>query len=292
MRAAQSVSYAVVTAVIVFGMMLPALGAPAPERLSLGARMHISEGQSVVVAMQGQAAIFIIGPIDSTVLASYRTMQSKSAATKLYIDSGGGDIPSAIALADDLRKRGMLLIVAGKCFSACANYIFAGALRKDVLPGSLIGIHSSQLQYYSSNGVISMPQRRAQQMAKFDLNGSIKKQLGEIAKLEQDFYARNGLSKKNLQVFDDYQLRLEQSAGKNYSGCRKIDMWILSKNELQQMGISGMHGIWMPETAQEAGVLSKDLGLDPANVFFGSQQQLDQACTRRAAPVMTAKRHR
>jgi hypothetical protein len=68
--------------------------------------------------------------------------------------------------------------------------MFAGALRKDVLPGSLIGIHGSQLQYYVNNGIISLPLRHAQQLDQRDVDGNIRKQLSEKAALERDFYSR------------------------------------------------------------------------------------------------------
>lgn len=290
MRQAQLFSCAVGAVAASFGLMLPALGKPDPDQRALGARLHIPQGQSVVISMPGQSAIAIIGPIDSGVLASYRAMQSTSVATRLYIDSSGGDVPSAIAIADDLRKRGTRLIVAGRCFSACANYIFTGTVRQDVLPGSLIGIHSSLLQYDGNHDVTTMPVRHAQQLEKRDADGNIKKQVRAIEKLEENFYSRIGLSSKNFQTFESYQARFELAAGKKYPGCRKIDMWILSKNALQNMGISGMNVIWTPATAQEAAALSNDLGLDPAHVFFGSEQQLNRACTPRDSPVITAKR--
>lgn len=266
--------------VIALVPMLPALSAPNSGSFSLSSRFNIPEGTSAVVAMQGQSAIAIIGPIDSNVLATYRSMQAKSPATVLYIDSGGGDVSAAISLAFDLRKTGTRLVVAGKCFSACANYIFSGALHKDVLPGSLIGIHSSQLQYYTKTGVISVPQRNKQKIETLDTDGVLKKRILEKSKLENNFFSEIGLSKKYFTIFEDYQLRLEDSNNKNYSGCRTIDMWILSKNELQDMAVKGMNAIWMPTTTQEVAVISKNLGLNPANVFFGSEQQLSSACKK------------
>lgn len=266
--------------VVLLGLTLHALSAPGLENLSLSKRLSIPDGVSAVVSMQDQSSIGIVGPINSNVLDTYRTMQLKSVATTLYIDSGGGDVTSAIALADDLRKHGTRLVVVGKCFSACANYIFTGTVRKDVLPGSLIGIHSSTLTYYTDAGSISMPQRNQLQMEKLDTNGNIRRQLLIETNLEKRFYSGIGLSKRNFEVFEEYQLRLENSIGKNYSGCQNIDMWILSKKELQDMGIKGMNAIWTPSTIREVMSISKNLGLNPANVFFGSEQKLSSACKK------------
>lgn len=258
--------------------MLPAFSEPSPEFFYLSSIFKVPDGVSAVISMPDQSAIAIIGLINSNVLTEYRTANLKFVANTLFIDSAGGEISSAIAIADDLRKRGIRLVVAGKCFSACANYIFTGAVQKDVLPGSLIGIHSSQIQYYTDIKIFVAPQRDHQKIEALDKDGNIKKQLLEKARQENFFYSKVGLSRENFEVFDNYQQRVERFGRGNNADCKDIDVWILSNVELQDMKITGMKSIWAPKTLLEATKISTSFRLNSKNVFFGSKQQLANAC--------------
>lgn len=253
---------------------------PKPEFVSLSKQFNIPDNVSALIAMQEQSAFALIGPINSTILASYRDMQSKYPITKLYIDSGGGDVISAMAIADELRQHNTRLIVAGRCFSACANYIFTGAPHKDILPGSLIAIHSSQVSYYLKDSVTTVVQRHMDQLAYLDSDGNLQKQLAASAKVEEDFFSKVGISRINFQIFESYQSRREQATSKKDSTCRQIDWWTLSRKELDAMGVKGMGIIWMPDSAKETVAAAKALGLNPATNYFGSGQALSAACKK------------
>lgn len=253
---------------------------PKPENLYLSKVFKIPDDVSAVIGLQERTAFALIGPINSTVLASYRDMESKYPITKLYIDSGGGDVPSAIAIANELRQHNTRLVVAGRCFSACANYIFTGAPHKDVLPGSLIAIHSSQVSYYLKDSVKTVVQRHMDRLAYLDSDGHFKKQVAASGKLEEDFFSKVGISRINFQIFESYQSRREQSTSNKDSTCRQIDWWTLSRKELDAMGVKGMGSIWMPDSAKETAVAAKALGLNPATNYFGSGQALSDACTK------------
>jgi hypothetical protein len=251
---------------------------PEPEILYLSKQFKIPDGASVVISWPAQSAVGIVGPINSNTLASYRETESKYEVKKLYIDSGGGDVPSAIAIADELRQHNTRLIVQGRCFSACANYIFTGAPHKDVLPGSLIAIHSSQVSYYLKDSVRTVVLRHMDQLAYLDSDGHFQKQFDASAKLEEHFFSKVGISKVNFQIFEGYQSRREQATSKKDSTCRQIDWWTLSRKELDAMGVKGIGIMWMPDSAKEAAVAAKALGLNPATNYFGSGQALSEAC--------------
>lgn len=253
---------------------------PKPEIFYLSKQFKITDGDSAVISLPGQSAIGIVGPINSNTLASYRDLESKYEVKKLYIDSGGGDVISAMAIADELRQHDTHLIVAGRCFSACANYIFTGAPHKDVWPGSLIAIHSSQVSYYLKDSVETVVQRHMNQLAYLDSDGHFKKQFAASAKLEEDFFSKVGISRIDFQIFAGYQSRREQAISKKDSPCRQIDWWTLSRKELDAMGVKGMGSIWTPDSAKEAAVAAKALGLNPATNYFGSGQALGDACKK------------
>lgn len=253
---------------------------PEPEILYLSKQFKIPDGASVVISLPGQSAVGLVGPINSNTLASYRDVESKYEVKKLYIDSGGGDITSAIAIADELRQHNTHLIVAGKCFSACANYVFAGAPHKDVWPGSLIAIHSSQLTYNGEGKFTAVVQRHGDQLFHLDSDGHIKKQIDAVAKLEEDFFSKVGISRINFQIFEGYQSRREQATSKKDSTCRQIDLWTLSRKELDAMGVKGMGSVWMPDSEKETAVTAKALGLNPATNYFGSGQALSDSCKK------------
>jgi hypothetical protein len=59
----------------------------------------------------------------------------------LLIDSNGGDGIAGLAIAKEIRKRDIIVVVNRYCFSSCANYIFIGAKRKSLSPGAILGFH-------------------------------------------------------------------------------------------------------------------------------------------------------
>lgn len=58
------------------------------------------------------------------------------------IDSDGGNIIQSILIAKEIRNRGIHLVVKNKCNSGC-TYIFLGAIKKELLPNSILGFHHS-----------------------------------------------------------------------------------------------------------------------------------------------------
>lgn len=61
--------------------------------------------------------------------------------TSLVITSDGGWTEPAIDLARLAERHRWLVVVADKCLSSCANYVFLARTRKVVLPWSLLGWH-------------------------------------------------------------------------------------------------------------------------------------------------------
>lgn len=63
---------------------------------------------------------------------------------KISIDSGGGEVESALLIADRIRLSGALLVIDRRCFSACASIILPAARRVRIRPGALIALHGTQ----------------------------------------------------------------------------------------------------------------------------------------------------
>ena len=59
----------------------------------------------------------------------------------VVINSSGGDVKSAIDIAEYLQQRKVSIIVNHYCLSSCANYVFISGNEKYVLPGSYVGFH-------------------------------------------------------------------------------------------------------------------------------------------------------
>jgi ATP-dependent protease ClpP protease subunit len=256
----------------------PTICEPSSPDFILSRKFKVPDGSNAVIQMQTESAIAIVGFINTNVLDTYRNIASKYKVKTLYIDSGGGDVISAIALASDLRRLDARLVVAGKCFSACANYIFAGSLHKNVLPGSLIVIHSTQILYHSKNGDISVAQRDMQKLIDLDSNGSITEQIVEKTRIENDFYYKIGMVRENFRLFDQYQKNLLNASKTKGLECPTYNEWVLSRLELEEMGIKGLEAIWTPRSKEEAALTAKDLGLNPLHVFFGTAKQLIDSC--------------
>lgn len=65
------------------------------------------------------------------------------AIKRVVISSTGGDVESAIKLADEIFNRKIDVYVEGPCFSSCANYIFTAGAKKYILNGGLVAWHGA-----------------------------------------------------------------------------------------------------------------------------------------------------
>ncbi|WP_197714550.1 hypothetical protein, partial [Klebsiella variicola] len=61
----------------------------------------------------------------------------------ISINSGGGDIETAINIGRIIYDRGISIEVRRLCLSSCANYLFPAARNKIINYGSIIGFHGS-----------------------------------------------------------------------------------------------------------------------------------------------------
>lgn len=59
----------------------------------------------------------------------------------LIVNSNGGDIKEGLAIAQEMLKIKVNLVVEKYCYSACANYLFLAASTKSLAPQAVLGFH-------------------------------------------------------------------------------------------------------------------------------------------------------
>ncbi len=62
-------------------------------------------------------------------------------ARHIDIDSPGGDSAAGLAIANNMRSRGVSISVPSYCLSSCANYLFLAASQKSLAPRAVLGFH-------------------------------------------------------------------------------------------------------------------------------------------------------
>jgi hypothetical protein len=94
-----------------------------------------------VVFESDRYAIALDGSIDETTVADFkRAMAERPSAQVVLLQSLGGEVGAALALAEEIGKRGLSTAIPRDlaCYSACAYVFFAG--RDHVVEGRL-GVH-------------------------------------------------------------------------------------------------------------------------------------------------------
>ncbi len=84
----------------------------------------------------------VSGRTDSAMLECVRSLPSDGART-LRITSSGGDVESALDIAEIISGWSIELVVDQQCNSSCANFIIPVARRVSVRPGGVIMLHGS-----------------------------------------------------------------------------------------------------------------------------------------------------
>ncbi|MGK5064791.1 ATP-dependent Clp protease proteolytic subunit [Janthinobacterium sp. LB3P112] len=240
----------------------------------------LENGGSIVLGMPERSAIIFVGNINQESNKAIRKFIDNDVNVRnIYVNSGGGDLINAIEIADYLRNKKIRVIVAGRCFSACANYIFAGAISKVVLPGSLIGIHGKKFHYFGKN-IISVDADKTDYLIKESGDLSVDLKIKKILLTESNFYKKIGISLDYYSAFDEYTKSIDVKSATGNSGeeCRNISIWILRYSDMKKIGISGMESIWSPGNMEEAKNISKKFGFDSNQIFFGSISDISALC--------------
>lgn len=116
----------------------------------------------------------------------------------VIVNTGGGDVNEAIAIATDIYDRKLKVTVHGFCLSACANY-FLPAAREVVLDDGFIGVHGNITSCVKLYG-------GASNFAKLGYGGKVNdsqlvgnvKNINFTIKKEKEFYQLVGLDPEYL----------------------------------------------------------------------------------------------
>ena len=131
-----------------FSTRLPLLAAATLLLAAAPALAQPAEIAQPVAACAGGAGIrtagsvlCFTGDIDRDSTARAQALMADRALTAFVVTSDGGEVTAAIRLARALRARGLPLIVARRCISSCANFLFPAARTKAVAPNGLVIFH-------------------------------------------------------------------------------------------------------------------------------------------------------
>lgn len=143
--------------------------------------------------------------------------------TRVQVSTFGGDVESALVIADYLHDHKIDLEVKEVCVSSCANYWFPAANRKIVPVGAYVGFHgdvTSSIPYWhhpSAEAIVFAETTSAK---------------------EQAFYQRIGLNPKLFQFSIDF---IETN---------DVSIWAISPHEAACAGMKNLE-MWFPNDPKE-----------------------------------------
>lgn len=248
-------------------------------------RSKLAQNESAIFIEKGRQ-IILIGEITPTVTLAFKKGILEDRQIKLVrIDSPGGDLESALEIATVIKSHQLNLIVDGKCFSACANYLFPAAANKIVLPGSLVAIHEKTFWYFDSRYLQKMPFTISNNKS---IPLSSKKSLADLKKIEQKEAAFFKELEINQDLHDSFLRFLENRDRAlgiegvrimlSNQNCREIRIWALSESQLISMGVKGIRGFWFPSNFEERSMLYKYFQLPLGSIYFGEARDLEKSC--------------
>lgn len=92
------------------------------------------------VSRQAPDILRLEGEIGAEDAAAFSAALTPEVETVL-VNSVGGEVSTALDIAELIERRGLRVAVSSVCASSCANYLFAAAQRRVVLPGGLLLWH-------------------------------------------------------------------------------------------------------------------------------------------------------
>lgn len=199
----------------------------------------------------------------------------------VYVDLLGGDVAAALKIAQAIDRSGVAVVVDGRCFSACADYLLPSARKVSVLPGSLVGIHDRLLQIRDSTGKtvrehLTNPEAQLRKWGQPALTAYRKTELERL-----NFLGRYGRSEPFHDIFRAYLGRqasfLWGKAADSFL-CPKYEIWILDQAQLKEFGLRAIEDVWAPSSQKQVDAITRSWR-HSEQFFFGTASLLDRQCT-------------
>jgi hypothetical protein len=247
-----------------------------------------------------QHTIYVLGVINPGAAREFKAVIDHGPAIDtVIVDSPGGDVSSAVDIANLIHRRKLNIVVDGRCFSACANYLFPAGHSKSLRPQSFLGIHNRTYNYVD-DGVARHAVQRP------EIHGALNKSqltrvtghFAELAKKESAFFATINMSTNLDKLFSRYlerrelarsQAKITKAKGAEF--CPSINLWVLRREQLESIGVKNIGEFWEPRTPGERAMLQLYFKVPPAESFFGSAAELESLCAAPARPSATYRSH-
>jgi ATP-dependent protease ClpP protease subunit len=248
-------------------------------------RRKLGSSDNAIIIQPAQ--ITLIGQITPAIAVAFKNAMNQEKNIKVVlVDSSGGDMESALNIAMIIKNRKLNLVVDGRCFSACANYLFPAAQTKIVLPGSFVAIHETTV-LYPENGSIkwTLNVEEAERTLRAVSDKPALEKLMQLRMKEKIFVEQLEINAKLHNSYAIYLLNRKNSFGSenlnfesSYPNCPPVKMWILNKQQLISMGIKGIGDFWFPRNDEEKKMLSTYFKFPPGSAFYGEAHDLELVC--------------
>jgi hypothetical protein len=188
----------------------------------------------------------------------------------LIVNSGGGDVIPALAMAERIRARGLRVVVDGACVSSCADYLFVAGRRQVVLQDSVVlwhgGITRDAIQAMRDALRDMMVQAKVPEA---DIRKNVDRVGGEMdaALVAQDrLYKEIGLTTDLLD-----QLPALTTDGREVDGApRRVDgqgFAFVNYAALRCAGLDGLGPTWTPSDEAAWRVFLQRAGMDRLSIL-------------------------
>lgn len=200
----------------------------------------VCDGAASAAQPVSVAEVPLKGHIGADMAARLHPVLNDGKPHVLRLDSSGGEDAPALALAEDIRRNHVSVIVDGLCAGPCANYLFVAASRRTVQPGALVIFATTA----TSRLAMVPPARSKDVIGDYAKTAQAEKQLLTEAHVNEAL-----LLEPQLQLQTEcYSLTSRDRDGKAYVNYKTGFIgWVPSRAYLARAGVP-VHGFW-PGTA-------------------------------------------
>lgn len=198
----------------------------------------------------------------------------------LHVDLVGGDVATALTIAKALEEFGVDVVVDGRCFSACADYLVPAAKKVRILPGSLVGIHDRRfVRFDQKAGKVVTERLSLAELSK--LGATVVAAYLATEENRRAFLRKYGRSEPFHEIYLRYIDRREKFLWGKADGsflCPAYEMWIFDKTQLKAFGVRDIDEQWAPESQEQVDTISRSFR-HKERLFFGTPASMERQCT-------------